>query len=391
MKSRLVIALSAVAGLGAVACGGGGSDVSEGGNPQTPPAAGAWRIPDCTSVSGQPGITFTSDDGATRAPGAGPVAPGTVILGLVALTTPNTLLTVVGSPGSSAKFLFSSDAGCTWRTTGQVTADPIYERATLTAAGAMAYFWAEQTNSLYQVPAEGAVTQLSATFNFYGLGVDENDPLRIRAAGLAPHCRASCGGSTIRSSTDAGWSWSLAESQSPYPFFNVYFSPASLDHMIATGAFDGAQVSFDGGKQWVISQGLDAEGEPIGYEAEVGPDGQTVWLLVDDPLADNDPTTSRSVLLLSRDGGVSFERAVTADDEHPFSAAETRLFTHPSDPDVVYFSYADAGEGRSYLYRYDAGADELGWQAWPYSEGRVSALAFSPADSRYLYLGLARD
>src|SRR5690606_12775249 len=113
------------------------------------------------------------------------------------------------------------------------------------------------------------------------------------------HCRASCGGSTIRSSADGGRTWSLADGQSPYPLFNVYFSPVSLDHMIATGAFDGAQVSFDSGKQWARSQGLDTEGEPIGYEAEIGPDGQTVWLLVDDPLTDSDPTTSRSVLYLS--------------------------------------------------------------------------------------------
>ncbi|HVZ36736.1 MAG TPA: hypothetical protein VG963_30115, partial [Polyangiaceae bacterium] len=172
----------------------------------------------------------------------------------------------------------------------------------------------------------------------------------------------------------------------PYGHFDVRISPLDLNHAITPGLF-GIYVTFDGGHQWLQSQGFVTRGEPVGYDAVIGPQDPMVWLVVGDNAAGSDPLAEPVSIYLSRDGGLNFQRVLSATADNPFTT-RTRLYVHPTNPDLLYFSFGST-EAQSRLYRYDASTNTLTKQMWPYEQGVVSSIAFNPADTQYLYLGLS--
>lgn len=366
-------------------CGGGKGSGSTGPRPPTDPIA--WHAPTCTSVRGSPGLTFTYDGGATRVPNAVALPPGFQTVGIEALSTASTMLALVND-ATSFRILRSADAGCSWIASGSVlepNVGALTER--IVAAGSRVYIWGQQSDFFYVVDDQGTATQLPlGGWWLWGLAVDPDNPLRLRAGALSSSCRASCGGAHILESLDGGQTWSQVDTTSaPYAHFSTYFSPKNLDHAIVTGAFEPAWTTLDGGSQWFQAQGF--AGSPIGDDAAFGPDGQTVWIFVTDG--------ETGAIYLSHDGGLNFQIAISSTPEHPIGdypltgGPGLRLYPHPTDSDVLYFANRSAVTESSYFYRYDASVDELTQHSWPATEGEVTDIAFNPFDEGYLYLGLS--
>jgi hypothetical protein len=366
------------------------------------PITGAWRLPSCTSVTGAAPVTFTSDGGLHRAPIATPVSANYFTYGVVALSAGSTLAAVVGSttPADSAQILFSTDAGCSWQPSGQMLMNvDYYLSAELATAGGYAYVWSTANRAVHVIKPYGVARPLSLEFEPwvsgpYGFAVDPDEPTRIRISMYDCLHRASCGhGAVIMETTDEGKTWTQIGVPAPYIALNMRFSPRNLDHVVVPHSAPAGHVTFDGGHQWLPSQGV-----PAGWradEAAIGADGQTVWLLVSTATAGS--SANAAAMYVSHDGGMNYQEAFAASTEQPFVGTNpigdpllyARIFPHPSDADVVYLAYTARAKGTSYLYRYDAALDELLKQQWPSTEGGVWALSFNPHDPDLLYLGLS--
>jgi hypothetical protein len=238
--------------------------------------------------------------------------------------------------------------------------------------------------------AEGVYTRVSVLGGFGGLGVDPNNFLRLRFGYLPWHCRASCGGAWVAESLDGGQTWqNQSSSQAPYLVLRMYFSPANFDHALAPGTATIAHVTFDGGNQWLDAQGF---GDTPNYvrDAAFASDGQTIWMVLGrtGQAPGEDPPPPPPGIYRSSDGGLNFQLALAPTLENPFWA-DARLYLHPTNSDVVYFSTASAKTQQSFLYRYDADLDRLTKQEWAFAAGVVSAVAFNPVDPQYLYLGFS--
>lgn len=361
--------------LAVIAGCGGGDGQSESASPPTPDP---WQTPNCVTVTGTAVLTFTSDDGATRTPRQSSIEPNQFVFGLATLTAPNTLLAIAKTTSPNIEILFSTNAGCSWRNTGQTVPDQL--RAT--AAGGTAYAWQFGRTFIYRLSETGVPTRIDIPFSFTGLGVDPRNPDRIRSAHALPS------GLQLMESLDGGRNWMATGVVVSDEFRQdlVFFSPTNLDHVIALSGGIGARVTLDGGNQWIISQGFIARGRANGRTAAIGADGQTVWLLLQDSVFDPTQTAEPKSIYLSRDGGINFQRVFTETDV-PLSSGGTRLYPHPSDPNVLYI----APGVFSGLSRYDAALSRLTTKTWPSIEGTISAIAFNPVDARYLYLGLSRS
>jgi hypothetical protein len=335
-------------------------------------------------------VTFTRDHGVTRAPLAQPRDATDLVYGVVAASIGSTLAAFVRR-GVASRLEFSVDAGCSWADGGH-TIGEMFD-AHVATAGDRVYVWGtgragtpEQPSStrvFYVIePGEEAVRReipSAAGYGLYGFAVDPGNPNRIRAVVYTCTQRASCGhGSEIVESLDGGATWLRSGQRAPYDAsYDMAFSPVNLDHVIAP-----PYVTFDGGNQWLSMQGLSAE-FPDGMA--MGPDGQSVWLLLV-ALGPNAPETAS--LYLSRDGGLNFQLAITGDADGPL-AYGAGVHPDPSDADVVYLSYTSDSAQTSYFYRYDAALDELSKAQWPSADGVVTGVTFNPADPAVVYLGLS--
>jgi hypothetical protein len=393
------------------ACGGGGGNAVAPSPSEPPPAAPApvsppilppvtpaWHAPTCSSVTGAP-VTFTSDGGLNRAPIETPAASDYFTYGVATLEAGSTLAAIVGPrTTNSAELYFSADAGCSWQPSGHTVDSEYGLPFEVTELDGYAYAWRYGGDTLYAIERTGLAplkmpdTRWSSN-GPEGLGIDPNNPERIRIA--VWECeRVSCGhGSTIFETSDRGTTWTMVGTHAPYGAFGLRFSPTNFDHVIALSPTPAGHVSFDGGNLWLPAEGVPADWNS--REAALGHDGHTVWLLAN---PDVHPTpTNASAMYVSHDGGLNYQEAFSASDEHPFvflnptgdAAHHAKIFPHPSDGDVVYLAYTSPADATSYLYRYDAGLDQLTKRQWPLAEGGVSALAFNPADADVLYLGLA--
>src|SRR5262245_22681971 len=97
------------------------------------------------------------------------------------------------------------------------------------------------------------------------------------------------------------------------------------------------------------------------------------------------PSQGRHIYL-SRDGGLTFQPVVddSADVHLPNGPP---MAAHPTDPDVVYFTFGSSFQGfGSDLYRYDDAT--LGVTKTHNDYHRLPAIAFNPADPSFMYLGL---
>ncbi len=360
-------------------------------------------------MTGAP-VSFTADGGLHRAPIETPAAANYFTYGVAALSAGSTLVAVVGTTtqGANAEILFSTDAGCSWQSSGQTLPDVYYYLdAALSATAGYAYVWSSNNRSIHVIEPTGIARPFTlSSFPYwvsgpYGLGVDPNNPARVRVAMYDCQHRASCGrGSDIMETTNEGATWTRIGTSAPYLALNVRFSPTNLNHALAPFGLVGSEfndaagyVTFDGSNLWLAGRGA-----PTGWSTDdvaIGPDGQTVWLLAHTGSYPSPPILS--AMYVSHDGGLNYQEAFAASDENPFVPTNplgdplyhARIFPHPSDSDVVYLAYTSRAEGTSYLYRYDAGLDQLTKQEWPSTQGGVWSLAFNPADPEHLYLGLS--
>jgi hypothetical protein len=360
-------------------------------------------------VTGAP-ISFTADGGLHRAPIETPAAANYFTYGVVALSGGSTLAAVVGTTtrGDNAEIFFSTDAGCSWQPSGQTIGDAYYYlSAALTAAGSHAYLWRTHYRAVYVIEPTGIARPFDLkSFPYwvsgpYGIGIDPDDPTRVRIALYDCLHRSSCGhGSEIFETTNEGQTWTKVGRAVRDGALSMRFSPTNLDHAIAPFGLVGSQfndaagyVTFDGSNLWLAGQG-----PPTGWSTDdvaISPDGQTVWLLAHTGDYPSPPTLS--AMYVSHDGGLNYQEAFASSDENPFvpqnpiadPIAHAQIFPHPSNPDIVYLAYTSRAAGTSYLYRYDADLDQLAKQEWPSREGGVWSLAFNPADPDLLYLGLS--
>jgi hypothetical protein len=348
------------------------------------------------------------DGGLHRTPIEPPAATNYVTYGVAALAAGSTLVAVVGTTtqGSSAEIFFSTDAGCSWQGSGQTLASLYHPtEVTVHETRGTAYIVGAR-KALHVIEPTGLARPFKLDFPVWvsgphGLAIDPENPSRVRIAVYDCVHRASCGhGSEILETTNEGALWTPVGTPVPSLTFQVSFSPKNLDHAIAPFGTVGSEfydvagyVTFDGSNSWLAGQGLPKDWSID--DVAIGPDGQTVWLLAHAGSYASPPLLS--ALYVSYDGGLNYQEAFASSDENPFAVrnpsgdpiTHARIFTHPSDANVVYLAYTSRGTGKAYLYRYDADLDELTKQEWPSSEGGVWSLAFNPSNGEQLYLGLA--
>jgi hypothetical protein len=363
-------------------------------------------------------VTFTADGGMTRALIQTPAATNYFTYGVAALAGGSTLAAIVGTTtyGDNAQLYFSTDAGCSWQPSGQtLPSNNSPSLARLVSARDHAYVWGWSSGdgqSIHVIDRTGVTRRFSLEFESwqsgpYGFGVDPNDPTRVRIAVHSCIHRASCGrGSIIWETTNEGATWTTMGVAVPHTISTpMRFSPTNFDHVVSPYGVQApygppaGHVTFDGGNQWLEAQGLPTNWQS--KDAAIGPDGQTVWLLAEDS-SSNLPLPFPTAMYVSHDGGLNYQEAFVASEANPFFATLpyagpqlpsppffARMFPHPSNADIVYLTYTTATEGKNYLYRYDAGLDQLEKQEWPSAHGGVWGLAFNPADPDRLYLGLS--
>src|SRR5262245_19572520 len=347
-------------------------------------AAGAWRVPPCDVITGTKSLAITSDDGAALITPAHPLKPTSYAFGLAVLPdVPNTMLLAFGRTLQR-----STNAGCRWDMVGIVdsTSDG-FPISLVAARGDRAFVWSDNRNDLARVDGT-TITYLGAPVDsIVGLGTDPAD---------ADHVRFGAGNGTIWDAADGGVRF--GQLGSPVPGFGfVYrtaFDPKDLNHAVVGAISDGAYVTFDGARNWTKATGLSSTGDgPVNvFSVVVSPaDSMTVYAMgLDIDEADaGDPSQGRHIYL-SRDGGLSFHPVVDNDSVNIILVNGVPMAGHPTDSNVVYFTYGTSfgGYGAD-LYRYD---DATGQTTKTHNSYHgIPSIAFNPADPSTMYLGLALE
>jgi hypothetical protein len=346
-------------------------------------AGGQWHVPPCDVVTGTKSLAITNDDGATLVTSGHPLLPTSYALGLAVLPdVPNTMLLA-----HDRTLQRSTTAGCRWDTVGTVdsTSDG-FPISLVAARGDRAFAWADNRNDLARIDGT-TITYLGAPVDsIVGLGTDPSD---------ADHVRFGAGDGTLWDAADGGVRFGQIGTAVPGLGF-VYrtaFDPKNLDHVVVGAIVDGAYVSFDAGRSWTKATGLSSTGDgPVNvFSVVVSPaDSMTVFAMgLDIDEADaGDPSQGRHIYL-SRDGGLSFHPVVDNSTEIILTNG-VPMAAHPTDPNVVYFSYGSSfgGYGAD-LYRYD---DATGQTTKTHNRFHgLPAIAFNPADPSYMYLSLALE
>jgi hypothetical protein len=370
MQYRSLLLLLALGACGDNGGGGGDDGVTPDAAAGSPDAVAAWHAPACDSVTGTGAVTFTHDEGATLAPMDQTLTPPTYTFGVVALG-PNVVVATSG-----ADVLRSTDAGCTWSVIGASGDGTMVLRA---AGDDRAYGFGDNQTALIRVDGD-TVTALTAPGNLVGLGVDPANPDHVRVGDSAGQ---------LWDSTDAGDSFTPLGSppiDDTSLAYRVAFDPADLDHVLVGTLGAGVFVTHDGlESRWGAGTGLSSNDRSNGFNLAVSPaDGDVVWVEAYD-LSDLDDTTARHIYR-STDGGDTFTAAVDSADAILFNG--NPLFPHPTDANVVYFSYGTSYQNYGTdLFRYDAGTDTVTHTHNPFH--RVWAAAFLPGDPTWMWLGVS--
>jgi photosystem II stability/assembly factor-like uncharacterized protein len=321
--------------------------------------AAAWRIPDCGQVAGFPSVGVSLDGGATVLPHAENADELQVYtFGLAVTETPNHLIAATGR-----LMLASNDAGCSWELTGFQFPHAGYSFVP-NPAGVWA--WSRLGPELFRFRA-AETNQGTAPVLL---------PLRFYAsASHANQLAVADDQGAIWWSNDAG-GWELvAQAPGRPPFYAIEFAPSVRHHMIAAGLADGAHVTFDGGRRWTRSAGLD--GLNVFNIAFSPIAANVIWALGVDPLGTG---VTRRAIYRSSDGGETFTRVLTASAEVDLTNA-VELVPSPHDLALVYFALPGTT-----LIALDAAGTVRQRSTLPYRD--IDAIVFSPAVPQVMYFGL---
>ena len=340
----------------------------------------AWEAPVCSTVVGTRAVTFTTDEGATMADTA-PLQETTYTFGLVALDSANTLLaTLYTSAGDT--LLRSEDSGCSWSEVAVVDVRSVLYLEG--APGGQAYAWTSSSAQFFRY--DGAtLSPRTAPGNVYGLAVDPEDPLHIRIGGYDCQIRESLdGGLTFFPvGGPAGSGGTL--------FYTTEFDPRDWNRVLCGGV--GGWITTDAGRSWQAIVPLDLADSDVTFRFVFSPsDPGRVWARVN-------LGASERVIMLSNDGGATFDVALTqgatATDQNGVVRSLTLtnqppMAAHPSLADVLYVVYGtDFMSYGTDLFRFDAGQGALSVTHTDGLHG-IDAMEFCPADPSVMYLGLER-
>ena len=348
------------------------------------PPGGAWHAPTCRSIAGTSSLAITPDEGATLITAGRPLRPISYAYGLAVLAdVPNTMLLAHGRTLQR-----STTAGCRWTTLGTVqsTSDG-FPISLVAARGDRAFAWAENRNDLARIDGTTITYLGSPVDSIVGMGTDPFDSDRVRFGD---------GQGRIWESTDGGLRFGpigVPVPGSAFLYYRAAFDPSNLDHVVVGAVSSGAFVTFDGGQTWTQATGLSSIGTgPVNvFSVVVSPaDPMTVYAMGLD-IAQSDaghPSQGRHIYL-SRDGGLTFQPVVDRSNDVILPNG-VPMAGHPTDANVVYFSYGSSfgGYGAD-LYRYDDATGQVTKTHNSYHG--LPSMAFNPADPTIMYLGLALE
>ncbi len=236
---------------------------------------------------------------------------------------------------------------------------------------------------------DGGRTWINASQGYSGedsfdVAVDPNDPARVYAAGFGGLWRSDDGGLTWNGITNARKGPRIGHD-------TIAADPSRSDHVLA--GRENLAESWDGGSSWTFTWEVETYlqlGVPEEAMRGISPsnivfapsDPKTVYVGYGDEncaLA-HEPSCARSGpgVLISKDGGASWQRAV---DEELENLSVFALAVDPTDADVVY-----AGTGMGLYVTTDGGND---WEAVSiFPEQRpVHTVAVNPSDAKHLLVG----
>lgn len=327
-----------------------------------------WRLPQCDVTRGEPGVILSRDGGATLLPAERPLTGVAYIYGLVALDKPNELVAAQNS-----HILKSDDAGCSWRTIGELPVGT-FPPSLVAGKEGRVFGWSPHRSDFFVVEA-GVLTRLAAPSNaIAGVGVDPNDSLHLRLVADDGH---------VFDSFDAGRTWTERGSlRIDGLLYSVAFDAANLDHMLVGVSTSGAWRSDDGGVSWNQARGFSA-GERVNaniFTIVFAPsDASVVWAM------GIDMTTLVKHVYRSSDGGSTFAAVVDESDTVALINGPT-MAPHPRDPNVLYFVFGTWFQNYGTdLFRYDFSRRAL--TLFHHDLDGVDSIVFHPLDSSTMYLG----
>ncbi|MFC5835925.1 WD40/YVTN/BNR-like repeat-containing protein [Nonomuraea insulae] len=340
-------------------------------------AFGRWQQPRCDTVTGDGSVTFTRDEGKTITPTSQAPQPIVYTRGLVTLDRAGELLAM-----SNNLLLTSKDAGCTWTQVGKVQGSNI----TLTAArGGRAYAW-DGDGNLSLVTPHGITQLTSPADEVAGLTTDLLSGDRLRVAD---------GNGQLHDSRDGGRTWQ-AVGVPAFPqgellmVYTAAFDPYNRNHVVMGAATEGARVTYDGGRTWRSSTGLGGSRVNV-FSATISPAAPNVVYAMGLNLEETDanaPSGGRHIYR-SLDGGHRFTPVVDQGDGITIPNGPL-LAAHPKDPGVLYFVWGTGWSGiGTDIYRYDSRRNRVTTNHNAYD--RVTSIAFNPANSKVMYLGVAEE
>ncbi|HYK00862.1 MAG TPA: hypothetical protein VE974_03845 [Thermoanaerobaculia bacterium] len=323
--------------------------------PSTP-----WRAPQCEQVTGVPSVGVSLDGGATVLPHAENADDLQVYtFGLAATQRPNQLIAA-----TDRLILETIDAGCSWDLTGFQLPHTGYSFAP--GPGGV-WAWSRLGPELFRFgvsATEQRTAPMLLPLSFYA------SPSYPNQLAIADDQRA------IWWSDDAGATWEpIANAPGRQPFYAIELAPSVRQHMIAAGLADGAHVTFDGGRIWTRSAGLD--GLNVFNIAFSPVAANVIWALGVDPRGTG---ITRRAIYRSADGGETFTRVLTASAEVDLTSA-VDLVPSPQDLGVVYFALPGTT-----LIALDQSGSVRQRSTLPYRD--INAIAFSPAGPEVMYFGL---
>jgi hypothetical protein len=332
-------------------------------------ATTGWEVPSCVSISGNSGVTFTTDE-VSFAPPTVAMTTGVFADGLVATDVPGTLYL------SQEEVIYrSTDGGCNWSALDAPRAE---YRLTPAVGGVVYAYWRD--NDLLRIDGT-TVTPIDVSIIILALGVDRDDPSVLLAA--TPDAgviyRSTNGGAAF---TKVGDGFDHFTNAARY-----VFDPNDVNHIIVGLTVSAVWVTFDGGETWTNASGFWPTGHVNAFDMAISPvDGDIVWangLSVDQSEA-NHPSDGRHIYR-STDGGLTFEAVLDHTAAQPFTTAMP-MTAHLTDPDVVYFVRNGWDEPNAELIRYDAGDD--GATTITPGFARIASFAWAPSTPPTLYFGV---